>query len=481
MYKLKTARLSARSYPLSSISTALYFLLAAIVVSVYTSAKAASQPATEWAFEATFDGDPPEPSQDLLSRQFEYVVTHRTHPKEHFTKSFPAYPADHAANCAGPNPTVVPLPQHEVFTTNTSNSLAPDPSFFLCKNHMMSSMGEVEAYSNSLFWPRRGFDFSEGGTLEFEVNINEGHTIRSWWEILIAPREQMHFASAPLQSAVDETYPQDRIVLDFRGNVRRIRVGQGATAPDGWTVDERQFGPYDYLDWRDLHPEDPALDDRRIRRTMRIRFEEDRITWGIVTADGTVDEFSAAIPGGLPFTQGIVQFKTHAYTPLKLSNQGYYTFHWDNIRFTGPRLFPYRVFHASDVVYLQRNGDRPLNDTATVSIDLPRKPGENPVLTGQIHAPLIGQPRVSINGGPEITIGPADYPVENCSSGEWRDWRTFRQALPASALRVGENTLRWRVGPRPACATDDFWWNGYSVKSLQIQTDPPTGELPPGC
>jgi len=31
--------------------------------------------------------------------------------------------------------------------------------------------------------------------------------------------------------------------------------------------------------------------------------------------------------------------------------------------------------------------------------------------------------------------------------------------------------LRWKVGPRPSCAIDDLWWNGFSAKFIHIQTD----------
>ncbi|MEL7045563.1 MAG: hypothetical protein AAGL66_11145 [Pseudomonadota bacterium] len=443
---------------------------AALALTVVCVASSVPAKAQTWAFEETFDGDPSAPSQVLLPDSLEYVVTHRSHPQEQFTKAYAAFPADHGYDCAGPNPALSPLPQHEVFTTQSSNSLNPDPSFFLCKNHMMSSMGQVEAYSNSVFWPRQEFDFGDGGVLEFEVNINEGHTIRSWWEVLIAPRSQMHFAAAPLQSAVDETYPPDRIVLDFRGNVRQIRVGQGSTAPDGWIVEDRHFGAYDYLDWRDLHPDDPALGDRRIRRKMRIRFDQDRITWGVETASGEYDDFVVDIPGGLPFESGIVQFKTHAYTPYKLGNHNTYTFHWDNVRFSGPRLEPYQAYHADDVVYLQRNGSRPIGDEAVVRIELPEALGANPTLFGQLNAPLNGQPLLSVNDGPYLAVGPEDFAVEDCVSGEWRDWVSFRLPLDAGALVAGENTFRWKVGPRPDCAAGRDWWDGFSAKFLHVQT-----------
>ncbi|MEM7337831.1 MAG: hypothetical protein AAF467_04225 [Actinomycetota bacterium] len=418
-----------------------------------------------WAFEETFDGDPASPSQDLLPRTFDYVATHRTHAKEHFTKTFDPYPADHADNCAGPNPEVSPLPQHLVATDNLGNGENPDESFFICKNHMMSSMGEVGPYSISTFWPRQEFDFSDGGTLEWEVNVNLGHENRSWWEVMIAPRDQLKVAAGPVDSAIDETYPNDRIVLDFRRLVRRIKVGTDDLAPNGWLVNERQRSTYDWAYWNALHPEDPAVTDRRVRRTMRVTLDDDQIHWGIETADGTFDTYSVDVPGGLPFDKGLVMFKTHAYTPSKNDNTDTFTFHWDNIRFDGPMLQPYDAYYADDVVYLQRNGDRPIGDSQTVTVDLPEV-GSDPVLFGQVHQPLRGQVLLSINGGPDTEVGPYEYDRNDCQS---NDWKSFRVELDPAQLRTGANTLTWTVGPRPSCMEGPYVWDGFSIKALQVQ------------
>lgn len=354
---------------------------------------------------------------------------------------------------------------------------------------MMSALGSAgQPYGLSAFWPRQEFDFGStiaaGGTgiMEFDVNINDDHGVRSWWEIVIAPRSQLKFAPGPVDSPISETYPIDRIVLDFRRNVRTIKVGTGALAPNGWIAKHTQRGPYDYAWWRNLHPNDPALDDHRLRRKMRVLFSQNTITWGIETPDGSFDEFSVDLPGtGLPFTQGLVLFKTHAYNPEKDGNLNIYSFHWDNIRWNGPVTGLYNVYEASNVVYLQRDGPRPIGDTATVTIDLPVDPHtlQNPALVGQIHHPMIGQVLVSINGGPNIAVQPFDYgePSEifgpsndGCSS---RDWKSFRLPLDNTVTQTliqGTNTLQWTVGPRPACARSEEW-DGYSVKFLQIQSD----------
>jgi hypothetical protein len=435
-----------------------------------TATATAQSPEPVWAFEETFDGDPAAPSQTLLPETFEYVVTHRTHPQEHFTKVFPRFPADHDENCAGPNPEVSPLPQHQVVTSHTSNSVDPDDSFFICKNHMMSSMGEVGPYSIGAFWPRQEFDFADGGTLEWEVNVNLGHENRSWWEVMIVPADQLKVAAGPTDSAIDETYPEDRIVLDFRRLTRRIKVGTGEIAPNGWLANEREFLQYDWAYWNEKHPEDPAVTDRRVRRTMRVHLDGDQVTWGIELDDGSFDEWTVDVPGGLPFDRGLVVFKTHAYTPSKNDNTDTFTFHWDNIRFDGPVVGRYETHHADDVVYLQRNGDRPIGDTETVSITLDEI-GENPQLFGQIHQHKAGQVELQINGGPTIEVNPFEYDPDGCPDGEWNDWKTFLLPIDASQLRVGENTFTWTVGERPQCNGGPLLWDGFSVKSLAIRTD----------
>ena len=419
-----------------------------------------TSPAKQWAYEETFDGDPASPSQDLLPDDLDFSVTHRTHPAEHF-RVFDMYPADHGVDCAGPDPNTSPLPQHVTNTSHTSNSTNPDPGFFICKNHMMSSMGDVEAYSVTSFWPRQEFNFDQGGILEFDVNINDNHS-RIWFEVMITPRSELKVGAAPESLPIDETYPADRIVLQyFFDNIRKIHIGTGAIDPEGILVEE-----VDWHDWRYLYPNDPANDDRRIRRTMRITLEQNQIVWSIEKEDGSFDDFAVTVPGGLPFSQGLVVFKTHAYTPEKDGNVDAYTFHWDNIRFTGPVVNRYEVFEANDVVYLQANGDREVGEHESMAIDLPYV-GANPILFGQVHNPMQGQVLLSVNSRPDIIVNPYDYNPGVCSS---TGWKSFQLPLDPSWLVEGSNTFTWTIGPRPDCA-DEWQWNGFSIMGLEVQFD----------
>jgi len=417
------------------------------------------QQSGDWAFVETFDGDPASPSQDLLPRSFDYVVTHRTHPAEHL-KTFKAYPADHDMTCAGPDPNVSPLPQHMVVTSHLSNGAHPDASFYICKNHMMSSMGDVEGYSVSAFWPKQEFDFSHEGVLEFDVNLNDKHS-RSWWEVIIIPREQLRVGAAHEWLPIDETYPEDRILFDFSGNKRSIQVGTGALEPDGIVVEAA-----DSRNWAAYHPDDAANTDRRIRRTNRIILKRNSISWAIEKEDGKFDDYTVEVPGGLPFTRGLVLFKTHAYTPKKEGNFNSYTFHWDNIHFSGPIIGRYEDYEADDIVYLQGNGNRSIGEKATVTIDLP-KIDSTPILFGQVNNAMHGQVLLRVNGGPPMVVDPPVYVENGCySSG----WESFRIELNKEWVHEGANTFSWEIGPRPSCV-EDWIWDGFSIKNLEVQLD----------
>lgn len=118
-------------------------------------------------------------------------------------------------------------------------------------------------------------------------------------------------------------------------------------------------------------------------------------------------------------------------------------------------------------MYLERNGNRPIGDEQTVDINLAEDVSRNPVLVGQMSGALNGQPLLSINGSPFMVVGIDDYPVNDCVSGQWRDWVSFRLKLDPELLRKGNNVLRWRVGSRPACANNNSWWDGFQL-SLSI-------------
>lgn len=467
---IQLIRRSANEIGYKTLSIIAFSLTLAIVISItFISAQQRQslvQQAADtdiWAFEETFTGKPTSPDQATLPKTFDYAATHRNHPASP-DGPWDSFPADHGMDCVGP-----PV-QHNVTTNHTSNGNNPDKSFFMCNDHMMSSMGDVDGYSVTNFWPKQEFDFTSGtGVLEFDVNINGSHG-RSWWEVMIAPRDQMKVGAAQEWLPIDETYPKDRVILSFSDNSNRwIGVGSGVIPPDGWSVDQS-----DWRNWSgDIDPTDPANTDRRIRRKHRIELTDTKINWRIQKQDGTFDDFSVDLPAGLPLKKGIVMFKTHAYTPNKDGVHNMFTYHWDNIRFNGPKLPAYENFEYAPIVNLAANGSRPIGETETFTMDLP-KIGPNPALFGQIQQPNRGQVLLSVNGNPNISL--TDYMNlmdNNCNSG---GWTSFRTPINPSLLKVGVNTFKWTIGPRPSCMAE-WGWDGFSVKGFEVQYDGIAGTI----
>ncbi len=429
-----------------------------------------AQTPTTWAFEETFDyGAPTAPSQPLLPKNFDYTVTHRSHPDTpdglNSNGSYGTFPADHDEDCTFDGTNAM---QHTVSTDHRNNSLNPDQSFYICNNHMMSSMGEVEGYSVTTFWPRQEFDFASGGTLEWDVNLNTQS--RNWYEVVIMPRNQFHIAPAIASLPIDENYPKDRIVLRFGspdGGERLIAVSN--QAPSGGEDNDRNRSN-EWNTWKNAYPSDPANTDRRIRRKNRLTIENNRLTWGIQKQDGTFDNAVLDVPQGLPFTRGLVEFKTHAYTPDKDEIHHRHTFHWDNIRFSGPKLIPYQSFETNDVVTL--NG---VGSTKTQTLNLTRI-GANPVLMGQIHFSIKGALKLSINGNPDINIYPSIF--DSTTRCFVDGWGTYWKTINPAQLKVGANTLKWTYAQEPSCSS--AWWHNYtSIKDTEIQMDVSTTEVSP--
>ena len=419
-----------------------------------------SEPGSDgYALFETFDGMPDQPSQDLLPGNFDFAVTHRTHPGDS-VGPFDTFLGDHGNDCGGPpNPTAA-FPSHEITTSHDSNGTNPDEAFYICRDHMMTALGDVAGYSVNAYWPRQEFDFSQGGKLTLDVNIDEKGP-RLWWEVMIVPADKLRIGAAEETWPIDETYPAERIVFEFRENKRRMHTATG-TGSEGRTADVFT----EASTFAERHPDHPANTDRRPRLTHEFRFDPDSnmIWWDIEQADGSFDSMVYTLSEDMPLTKGLVVVTQHAYTPEKADNFDNYTFHWDNFGFTGPVTGVYESYEADSAVYLEANGDRPIGDSETVTIDIPTVPAD-PKMFGQIHAPSKGQVLLSVNGSEPFEVHADEYPRDECSS---EGWASFAADIDPMLLRAGSNDFEWIVGPRPGCS-DGYPWDGFSVKSLEIQ------------
>lgn len=432
----------------------IYLFLISVCLSTVRSKK--------WGLRLTFDGTPDSPSQSLLPNKVcDYVVTHRVHPMETFTQEYSEYPGDHDTECRGPDPAIIPLPQHAIQTSQLGTGSKPDPAFYVCNNHMMTAMGDVSPYSIASFYPKREWVFANGGEIRFHVSNNSKRR-RQWYEIVVTPRNLTRVGAAPDWAPIDETYPKKHIAVRFLHGNREMEVSTGASDTIVSTSDPDQ-GRYQ---WQATYPDDPSLSDRRVLLQHRLKISKNlkTVSWSVLTYRGEWDSLVLQLPEPISFTQGIVQIKTHSYTPTKDGNVNDYTDHWDNIMFSGRMVGAYVNYETKNTVYLQANGDRTVGESQSVVIRV-RQVGRNPVLFGQLHQPVAGEVLLSVNGGKSFEVHPDEY-TDKCAS---YGWMTFRVYLNRNALKKGKNKFKWVIGKRRCPETSA--WIGFSVKSLEIQFD----------
>ncbi len=217
---------------------------------------------------------------------------------------------DHDLDC-GPPPTQRSLNSDRTGSSEVDFNL--EELVYSCKDHVMTSMGDVDGYSMLWFSPRAQFSRAEARTVSWDVNLTDLMG-RQWWEVAIVPT-----GTGPLTTmnwmagtAGLEPYHPDAIV-----------VGNG---PFGGTVSIVTDGENRYDGWRgvcDLDPE--ACDSKPIRRTFTVTDNGD----GTITVDYG-GFHSQTLSGSFPENFEVF-FTDHNYTPNKDGVPVGHTWHWDNI------------------------------------------------------------------------------------------------------------------------------------------------------
>ncbi len=212
--------------------------------------------------------------------------------------------ADHDENCGDPS------------TQRTVQRNAPAQSFYLCRDHLMTSVGDTSGYSIAWFSPNQTFQGGVHTKVSFDVNVTD-LLARQWWEVSISP------VGSPFLATVDwiadvaeiETYDSETIV-----------VGKGPFGDDGSII--TRGVSHDPLGWGHVCDVDrEGCGSKAIRRTFTVTDNRN----GTVTFDFLGQRYT--YQGEFP-NQFKVYFKDHNYTPDKDGNPAGYTWHWDNILVT---------------------------------------------------------------------------------------------------------------------------------------------------
>ncbi len=217
--------------------------------------------------------------------------------------------ADHDMNCGTPA-TQRPL-------SSSASDFNIDEIFFLCKDHIMSSMGDVDGYSIAWFSPKNSFSRATHKTVSWDVNVTDLFG-RQWWEVAIVPKGGHVVATIEWNSRGD-LLPYDNA---------SVIIGNG---PFGGGVNMITKGENHYEDWRPICDGDFALDpvgckDKMIRRPFSV----------IDNGNGTLTVnyaglYTQTIPGKFP-EEFDIYFTDHNYTPDKDGKPVGHTWHWDSIR-----------------------------------------------------------------------------------------------------------------------------------------------------
>lgn len=183
---------------------------------------------------------------------------------------------------------------------------------YVCREHLMTSMGDVDFYSIVWFSPDAVFDDQD--TVAWEVNstyLGE----RQWVEVMIAGADDPDLTCAEGLPCDVDPYPPDAVV-----------IGIGGPWGSGVKVD----GSNEHTTWQPLCGGEYALDpegcgSKRIRRPWSLTDHRD----GTMTLRFIDHEW--VVPGGFPEAPWKVVFKDHNYTPDKDGAVAGHTWHWDDI------------------------------------------------------------------------------------------------------------------------------------------------------
>jgi hypothetical protein len=232
--------------------------------------------------------------------------------RDEYVMAATTWTGDHDLNCGGPD------------TQRTIRRSNPSESFYTCRDHMMTSIGDTSGYSTGWFAPKQ--TFASGTQVSWDVNVTDLGA-RQWWEVSIVPASfNSGVPSCPQCSVVDWLSPSPSGLPAYPAG--SVVVGKGPFG-NNFSVhaNGKTFNP---SDWQKVCGDPWALDpegcaSKAIRRTFTIRDNGNNTL--TLSAFGKSYTFAGSFPSG-GFN---VVFKDHNYTPDKDGVPVGHTWHWDNI------------------------------------------------------------------------------------------------------------------------------------------------------
>lgn len=312
---------------------------------------------------------------------------------------------------------------------------------FTCRDHVMTAMN-ASGYGAIYLTPNRLVDFSRGGAvIRFDISTLRTSD-RDWWDVWITPygdnlqaplEEWLPDLAGPPRNAVQISLDQSNSLIPrvYEGHDERV-------LPSRWWTSYSSF----------LSPSATRRD------TVEIRISRDRLKVGMPDhgqwfVDTAVD---------LAWSQGVVQFAHHSYTPEKDGKGGTAnTWHWDEVE-----IEPALPFTMIDGDRRMISDDTPTSER-TVTFAAPAPAGSHLRFSGA------GQSiDVSFDGG--RTWAAAQRPSQVARNGLL--FSNYWTPIPAGTRQV---TIRGTAGWVGAWNAKDFaiWSRSTSTATPTTTTAPP--------
>lgn len=222
--------------------------------------------------------------------------------------------ADHDHDCGDPG------------TQRTIHRDEVPDSFYMCRDHVMTSIGDTAGYSTGWFSPQQVFTTET--QVSWDVNVTN-LLARKWWEVAIIPTSfDSGVPSCPHCSVIEWLSPDPSGLPPTPEGA--IVVGNG---PFGNDVNISYNGSR-YTDGRHTCGQPGDLFEANggcASKAMRLPFSITELDGQITVDYGGV--YTETFPGTFP-DEFVVVFKDHNYTPNKDGEPVGQTWHWDSVSIT---------------------------------------------------------------------------------------------------------------------------------------------------
>lgn len=260
----------------------------------------------------TFDGAPATPAAMPSVLDGWDVQVHDRDSAEH-PGTTGSMVAMHGADCAAPPAT------HQT-SGSTSDAV------FQCANHIMTATdSDTTGYSVIYLTPPEMVDFANGGSVSFDLSTLKTSQ-RDWWDVTVSPfldAQALPLLSG-LSQGVDLQNPNKNSVV--------ITTDTGTGYPHLVVVTNGNDVGYP-TDYTPANADIVAgTNQAATRQPFRLTLTQTHVKFErLATATGAAEVFVDQDIPALSWSQGVVQFGHHSYTPTKDGAGTANTWHWDNI------------------------------------------------------------------------------------------------------------------------------------------------------